>query len=211
MTLSHLINGALETVGGLSGQALRAATDRGWVYFPYASQALSQIPFSLGWKLRRAIYARSMTGGVGEGTTIHHGVVFDDHRSTIGREVWISAGVYIELCELEDYVMIGPRAVLLTAGSYHRFDRTDVPIKLQGNGERRPLRIGRGAWIGANATVMANVGHDAIVSAGSLVTRPVPPYAIVGGNPAQILRMRQPPPSGVQNGNGPAARTSLQP
>lgn len=42
-----------------------------------------------------------------------------------------------------------------------------------------------------NSTVMADVGHDAIVGAGSVVTKPVPPFAIVAGNPAKILKMRK--------------------
>ena len=57
------------------------------------------------------------------------------------------------------------------------------------------VKWGNGCWVGANATVMADVGHDAIVGAGSVVTRPVPPFAIVAGNPARVLRMRGGAPS----------------
>jgi len=65
-------------------------------------------------------------------------------------------------------------------------------VKHQGNWPKNPLVIGDGVWIGANATIMADVGHDAIVGAGSVVTKPVPPYAIVAGNPARIIRDRRP-------------------
>src|SRR4030095_2973114 len=85
---------------------------------------------------------------------------------------------------------IGPQAVLLSGGRHHKADRLDVPIKQQGNTPKEPIRIGDGAWIGANATVMADVGHDAIVGAGAVVTKPVSPYAVVAGNPARVLYMR---------------------
>jgi maltose O-acetyltransferase len=184
-----LANRALTLVGSAIGAAVRRGSDGGLLHFPYVTQALSTVPFALGWKLRHAIYQRSMTH-VGKGTVIHHGVVFDDAGQVIGDDVWISAGCYIELAEIGDHVLIGPHAVLL-ARSYHRHDRTDIPIKQQGNDPRRPLHIGDGAWIGANATVMADVGHDAIVAAGAVVVHPVPPFAIVGGNPARLIRLRK--------------------
>jgi acetyltransferase-like isoleucine patch superfamily enzyme len=54
------------------------------------------------------------------------------------------------------------------------------------------VRIGNDVWIGSNATIMSGVtiGDGAAVAADSCVTRDVPPYAIVGGNPAVVLRRR---------------------
>jgi len=86
--------------------------------------------------------------------------------------------------------LIGPHAVLLAGGRAHRIDRLDIPIKDQGNLPKKPLKVGMGAWVGAHATVMADVGEHAIVGAGSVVTKEVPAYAVVGGNPAKILYMR---------------------
>jgi maltose O-acetyltransferase len=188
--INALFNGAVSAVGAAVGSAVKRGSDRGILYFPYVTQALSNVPFAFGWKLRHAVYARSMTR-VGAGTIIHHGVIFDDAAQSIGKDVWISAGVYIELADIGDHVLIGPKAMLLAVGSYHQFNRTDIPIKLQGNAPRRAVKVGDGAWIGANATVMADVGHDAIVSAGAVVMSPVPPFAIVGGNPARVLRLRR--------------------
>jgi acetyltransferase-like isoleucine patch superfamily enzyme len=172
------------------------------VYFPFVSEALSLVPFSLGWKLRRAVYARLLTS-IGRDAVLHFGVSIEDPRTRIGENVWVSVRCYLDYVEIGDAVLIGPHAVLLAGGRPHRFDRLDVPIKDQGNLPKEPLRIGRGAWIGANATVMAEVGHDAIVGAGAVVTKPVLPYAVVAGNPARLVKMRE--GSGARGGEAPEA------
>lgn len=66
---------------------------------------------------------------------------------------------------------------------------------MQGNNSsycRGDILIGSDVWIGANCTIMDNVsiGNGAIIAAGSVVTKTVPPYAIVGGNPAKLIRYR---------------------
>lgn len=56
-----------------------------------------------------------------------------------------------------------------------------------------PMTIGDDVWIGHNAVLLpgvGEVGRGAAIAAGAVVTRPVPAYAIVGGNPARVLRMR---------------------
>lgn len=61
----------------------------------------------------------------------------------------------------------------------------------------RPVSIGADAWIGAKAIILKGVtiGRGAVVAAGSVVTRDVPEYAIVAGNPARVLRQIAAPPS----------------
>ncbi|MBQ9638578.1 MAG: sugar O-acetyltransferase [Bacteroidales bacterium] len=83
-----------------------------------------------------------------------------------------------------DGVFVGPHCVLAT--EYHPEEpahRHDLLTK--------PIVIERGAWLGANVTVLAGVtiGHDAIVAAGSVVTKDVAPGAVVGGTPAKLIRM----------------------
>jgi serine acetyltransferase len=187
--LAKTYNASIEKVGGSIGRSARKRLDRKRLYFPYLSELLSRVPFAFGWKLRRAIYARVLPM-IGKDVVLHHGVIIEDERTTFGDDVWVSVGTYIDYAVIEDHVLIGQHAVLLAGKGHHNIDRIDIPIKQQGNPPKEPITIGRGAWIGANATVMADIGHDAIVGAGAVVTKPVPPFAIVAGNPARLIRMR---------------------
>ena len=187
--LVRAYNRTIDGLGGTFGSILRRRLNKKPLNFPFVSEMLSQIPFAFGWKFRRAVYARILKG-IGTDVVLHQGVTIEDERTSIGDDVWISVGCYIDYAIIEDHVLMGQHAVLLAGKGHHNIDRIDIPIKLQGNPSKEPITIGRGAWIGANATVMADVGNDAIVGAGAVVTKPVPPFAIVAGNPARVIRMR---------------------
>jgi virginiamycin A acetyltransferase len=160
------------------------------IHWPFFSEALGMVPFTFGWQLRQETYRRL---GVCRGTDVvlNHGTTIGDRRTTIGNDVWLGRDVYLEYADVADHVLIGPGSVLLAGARHHRTNNVDVPIKLQGNNPLAPIRIGEGVWIGANTTVMADVGRHAIVGAGAVVTKPVPDYAVVVGNPARIVRDRR--------------------
>lgn len=83
---------------------------------------------------------------------------------------------------------------VLFQGGGHKFDNPDVPIGLEGNLPDTPLEICEDVWIGTRAIVLpgcTRIGAHSIIGAGSVVTKDVPDYAIVGGNPAKIIRMRK--------------------
>jgi acetyltransferase-like isoleucine patch superfamily enzyme len=92
--------------------------------------------------------------------------------------------------EIGSGVMMGPRVGLFAEN--HIFDRTDIPMRLQGV-DRKFIRIEDDVWLGTNSVILAGVtvGRGAVVSAGSVVTKDVPQYAIVGGVPAKVIRMRK--------------------
>lgn len=109
------------------------------------------------------------------------------HHSNIGPYSFIGCSGHVEIGER---VLMGPRVNLLAEN--HVFDDADVPIKEQGV-VREPIRIEGGCWLGAGCSVLAGVtvGHESIVATGAVVTADVPPYSIVGGVPARILRERR--------------------
>ena len=83
---------------------------------------------------------------------------------------------------------------VLFQGGGHKFDNPDVIIGSEGNLPDTPLEIGEDVWIGARVIVLPGckkIGAHSIIGAGAVVTRDVPDYAIVAGNPAKVIRMRK--------------------
>ena len=74
----------------------------------------------------------------------------------------------------------------------HNFKDTDMPIRLQGV-NRKGIVIGEDCWVGAKATILDGtvIGKGCIIAAGAVVRGEIPPYSIVGGVPAQIIRSRK--------------------
>ncbi len=93
------------------------------------------------------------------------------------------------LVTMGDCVRIAPGAKIF--GENHSFSRLDVPICTQPN-TRKGITIGSDVWIGANAVITdgVTIGDHAVVGAGSVVTHDVAPFAVVGGNPARVIKSR---------------------
>jgi maltose O-acetyltransferase len=92
-------------------------------------------------------------------------------------------------------VMMGPDVVILTAN--HMFDKTAIPMDQQGMAGELAVTIEDDVWIGIRVIILPGkrIGRGAIIGAGSVVTKDVPPFAVVGGNPAQVIRYRMQPQS----------------
>ncbi len=118
-------------------------------------------------------------GDVGEGLTV-------GDNSNIGPFSYIGCSGIIRI---GNNVMISPRVSIYSEN--HNFQRTDVPMKEQGVTKDFVI-IEDDCWIAANSVILAGVtvGQGSIVAAGSIVTKDVPAYSIVAGNPARVIRSR---------------------
>ena len=87
--------------------------------------------------------------------------------------------------------MMGTNCIIYTVN--HRFDNLTIPMRLQGNQASLPVIIDDDVWIGGRVTILpgAHIGKGSILAAGAVVTKDVPEFAVVGGNPAKIIKYRK--------------------
>ena len=128
---------------------------------------------------------------VGDGTKIrcHEGEVVIGDKTVLGQECTISA---------YQHVRIGEQCVIADRAMFIDFDHgtaeAERPIRVQGI-YKRDVDVGSNVWIGYGACILrgVRVGDNAVIGTNSVVTRDVPANAVVGGIPAQIIRMREAP------------------
>lgn len=128
---------------------------------------------------------------LGHGTKIrcHEGVVRIGAKTVVGQECTISAYQHVSIgreCVIADRVMF--------IDFDHGVEEVERPVRLQGI-YKRDVRVGHNVWIGYGVSILrgVTVGDNAIIGAGSVVTRDVPANAVVAGVPARVLRMRPEP------------------
>lgn len=116
----------------------------------------------------------------------HVNINFTNHLE-LGSDVFIATGCWLHAwggIVLEDEVQLGPYAVLVSG------DHTPIDGSYRfGPSNLAPIRICRGSWIAAHATVTKGVliGRGAILAANSVATHDVPPFAVAGGVPARVI------------------------
>jgi acetyltransferase-like isoleucine patch superfamily enzyme len=119
----------------------------------------------------------------------------------LGNDVGIGHGcVFLADTEIGDKVLIGFYASFLNSDD-HRIDIVGRTIFDSGRGDAFKIVVENDVWIGHGAIILspARIGRGAVVAAGSIVTKDVPPYAIVAGVPARVLKMRFTPEQIVEH------------
>jgi maltose O-acetyltransferase len=123
---------------------------------------------------------------IGQGAMIGSGKNLSmGSHSSIGKDCQISHAI------IGDYVMMGEGVKFFAAN--HNYKVLSKPMALQGMSATRVIKIEDDVWLGAFSIVLPSckiIGKGSIVAAGAVVTKDVPQYAIVGGNPAKIIKFR---------------------
>jgi maltose O-acetyltransferase len=154
---------------------------------------LSRLPLRLGNWLR-SHFLRHLIGGMGRDCTIQANIRIGNpeklhigNHCNFGQDVFIMAGGGVRI---GNYVGIGAGAKIWSVN--HRYDNPDIPWLLQG-WEYKEVVIEDDVWIGASAFIMPGVtlGKGAIISACSVLSKSVPPYSIVAGNPGRVIGWRK--------------------
>ncbi len=117
------------------------------------------------------------------------------HNITIGDNVWVSKNVALYAANgitIGNDVVIAKDVSLISAN--HGFRDKSRKINQQGmETGAPPITIGNDVWVGEKAIILkaVNIGDGAVIGAGAVVTKDVPAYAVVAGNPAKIIAYRQ--------------------
>ena len=148
----------------------------------------------LGGKVCKVLRAKAAKGFIrycGKDVNIEHGAIISSSLS-----IGDNSGVGIDcVCggnlTIGQDVMMGPECVIFARN--HEFTDTELPMRLQGYREPGECVIGDDVWIGRRVMILPNVhiGSHSIIGAGSVVTKDVPDWAVVAGNPAVVKKYRK--------------------
>lgn len=134
----------------------------------------------------------------GEGADFRLGAyAIETGRISLGKNVVIRPGTMLFASpqsdlsiqiSIEENAMLGSGVHIYV--SNHAFNDVTKPIIQQGHQDVKPVCIGKGAWIGANAIILpgVSIGENSVVGAGSVVTRSIPPRVVACGNPAIVIK-----------------------
>jgi virginiamycin A acetyltransferase len=155
-----------------------------------STQAWALVPGLIGQYLRRAFLCRTLRS-CARTAAIEFGTIFSSASASIGDRAYIGPRCHLGWAVIEDNALLAAGVHVPSGANTHGIDDLSIPIRDQRT-QKTPVRIGNGSWIGSAAVVMADVGRDAVIAAGAVVTRPIPDLAIAGGVPARVLRHRDP-------------------
>lgn len=166
----------------------------GFVYYFFARHLPHYTMFySFGLYRLRNLACRNMFSKCGENVKVGQGALIGSGDSIeIGDFSSIGKDCVVNNVNIGKNVMMGQEVILYA--SNHKFEDVSIPMSIQGMSKLRTLLIDDDVWIGARAMILPSVNHigkGAIIAAGAIVTKDVPSFAIVGGNPAKIIKYRR--------------------
>ena len=165
-----------------------AAYRLGVARFDTVSQMLAFVPGLAGVGIRRAWYGRTLAR-CGERLVVDFLSAIRTPETRIGSHCYIGRNNWIGLADIGDGLLSGNSVTVHSGAHQHGFARTDIPMRLQ-PGTLECVHIGDDVWLGAHVVVNADVAPGTIVASGAVVTALHPPFSIIGGVPARVIRSR---------------------
>ena len=150
-------------------------------------------------KAIRRSCAKHLFAQCGSGFNLEQGAYIGNGKKfSVGDNVGLGKNFtyHCRIVTIENDLMMGENVLFLGGGHKHEHEHEDlsIPMIQQGGLPDTPLHIGSDVWIGSRAIILSgckSIGAHSIIGAGAVVTKDVPDYAIVGGNPAKVIRMRK--------------------
>jgi len=164
--------------------AIEKALGAGEAVFATCSQFVALAPGAPGSLLRKAFYMATLDG-CADRAHVSMGTIFAHREAVIHRDAYVGAYCVIGRATIGEAANVASRVSITSGRHQHARGAGADPVFDY-------VAIGRRVWIGEGAIVMADVGDDAVVGAGSVVVTPVPAGATVAGNPARPIASAEP-------------------
>lgn len=182
-TIALLLTGPLALVERLA--RLLVGKD---VLFAGQAELLSLVPGKTGSYLRNAYYWLTLKECSMDARFLL-GAMFTHSEAEVGRRVYVGAHCILGMVRIGDDTLLADHVQVLSGKNQHSFDDPKIPIQQQPQ-KFEQVKIGKNVWVGTCAVIMADVGDDSVIGAGSIVTRPIPAGMIAVGSPAKVIRRR---------------------
>jgi acetyltransferase-like isoleucine patch superfamily enzyme len=159
------------------------------IRFRTAANYLSLIPGGAGILLRRAWYGATLAS-CGERLKVLFGAVIHQPNSRIGDDCHIGELGRVGLVEIGPNFVSSHNVCIVSGRHQHGHEKSDIPIRDQPGTVRR-VTIGEDVWVGAGATIGADVASHTVVGMGAAVTATFDEWKILGGVPAKVIGERR--------------------
>lgn len=184
-SLLYVVAGLLVAPWALLELMARALAGRD-VFFAGQAEFFALMPGKFGSMMRNMYYHWTL-----ERCPLHcaflAGSRFTHSQAKVGERVYVGSNCILGMVDIGDDTMLADNIQVLSGKSQHGFADPAVPFQQQA-GSFSTVVIGANAWIGTSAVVMASIGKDCIIGAGSVVTRDIPEGQVAAGNPTKVLR-----------------------
>ena len=170
---------------GLSERLARRILHRD-VFFESHGELLSLVPGKTGRYLRNAYYWMTLESCPLDCCFLL-GSAFTQSNAMVGHRVYIGAFSQVGSASIGDSTLLGDHVQILSGSRQHSFNDSGRTIQ-ESEQEFAYIAIGANCWIGTNSVVMANLGRDCVIGAGSVVSKAVPDNSLAVGSPARVIR-----------------------
>jgi virginiamycin A acetyltransferase len=160
----------------------------GLLSYNSAGQILSLVPGAFGLLVRRAWYSVTLAA-CGQRLWVQFGTVIHKADSRIGDDCYFGEFNRIGLVDVGNDFMSSNNVSIMSGRRQHAFDRRDIPVRAQPISYDR-VTIGEDVWVGAQATIAADVAAHSVVATGAVVATIFGEWSILGGVPAKVLGER---------------------
>jgi len=155
-------------------------------FFVFCGQALALLPGEVGSYIRVSYY-RLTLNKCSKDSHIGFGSYFSHPEAEVWEGVYIGAYCVLGMVRIGNHATIGSGVYIMSGKRQHGYVEIGKPIQEQ-PGKFTVVTIGENTWIGNCAVILADIGSQSVIGAGSVITNNTNDFEVLAGNPARVIR-----------------------